>query len=563
MSSPLIEQLQSIVGAAHVLVDEDATRRYRTGIRFGSGDALAVVRPGSLLEQWQVLQACVQAKVIVISQAANTGLTGGSTPDGNDYDRPIVIVSMTRMKTVYLLDGGKQVVCLPGSTLDQLEQTLHPIDREPHSVIGSSCIGASVFGGICNNSGGALVQRGPAYTQMTVFAQVDRDGKLKLVNHLGIRLGDTAEEILGRLDRHDFSDADVIANAGAGHDDKYIDHVREVDADTPARFNADPNRLFEASGSAGKVMLFAVRLDTFPKEKDAKVFYIGTNKTDELTAVRRAVLSQFRHMPIAGEYMHRDAYAVAAKYGKDTFVAIEKLGTARLPAMFALKSRCDAFFEKIPFLPANLTDRLMQLASYFFPHHLPQRMDDFHHKYEHHLLLKVSAAGAEEARTFLTDYFGHASGDFFECTPQEGSKAFLHRFAAAGAANRYRALHTSTVEDILALDIALPRNERDWFETLPAAIAQPLLIKLYYGHFLCHVFHQDYIVAKGHDPMAIEHQMWKLLDARGAEYPAEHNVGHLYYAKPALREHYQNLDPCNCFNPGIGHTSKKAFYKEE
>ena len=34
--------------------------------------------------------------------------------------------------------------------------------------------------------------------------------------------------------------------------------------------------------------------------------------------------------------------------------------------------------------------------------------------------------------------------------------------------------------------------------------------------------------------------MWKLLDARRAEYPAEHNVGHLYIAKPALANFYQN-----------------------
>jgi D-lactate dehydrogenase len=50
--------------------------------------------------------------------------------------------------------------------------------------------------------------------------------------------------------------------------------------------------------------------------------------------------------------------------------------------------------------------------------------------------------------------------------------------------------------------------------------------------------------------------MWALLDKRGAEYPAEHNVGHLYHAKPALVEHYKQLDPCNMFNPGIGRTTK-------
>lgn len=47
-------------------------------------------------------------------------------------------------------------------------------------------------------------------------------------------------------------------------------------------------------------------------------------------------------------------------------------------------------------------------------------------------------------------------------------------------------------------------------------------------------------------------------DPRGAEYPAEHNVGHLYPAKPALARFYRELDPTNSFNPGIGQTSKKA-----
>src|SRR5882757_2513459 len=187
----LIADLRNIVGKKHTLTDDSATRRYRTGFRFGAGKALAVVRPGTIVEQWNVLQACIAANVIVITQASNTGLTGGSTPDGNDYDRDIVIVSTSRMKKVYVINDGKQVVCLPGATLDQVEKMLKPLGREPHSVIGSSCIGASVFGGVCNNSGGALVQRGPAYTEMAAFAQVDATGRLSLVNHLGIELGET------------------------------------------------------------------------------------------------------------------------------------------------------------------------------------------------------------------------------------------------------------------------------------------------------------------------------------------------------------------------------------
>ena len=60
------------------------------------------------------------------------------------------------------------------------------------------------------------------------------------------------------------------------------------------------------------------------------------------------------------------------------------------------------------------------------------------------------------------------------------------------------------------------------------------------------------ISLKEYDPLEMEHQMWKLLDARRAEYPAEHNVGHLYIAKPALANFYQKLDPTNSFNVGIG-----------
>ena len=199
----LLAQLRNAVGAAHVLTDDQATRRFRKGHRTGEGPVLAVVRPGTLLEQWKVLQAAVAAGRIVIMQAANTGLTGGSTPDGANYDREIVLVNTLRITGVQVIAGGDQVVCLPGATLDKLEQTLAPLGREPHSVIGSSCIGASVLGGICNNSGGALVRRGPAYTELALYARVKDDGTLELVNHLGIALGDTPEEILTRLQNGD------------------------------------------------------------------------------------------------------------------------------------------------------------------------------------------------------------------------------------------------------------------------------------------------------------------------------------------------------------------------
>lgn len=557
----LLTQLQHIVGARYLLTGKRQTERYRSGFRSGAGSALAVVFPSTLLQQWQLLQACVAADTIVIMQAANTGLTEGSTPSGDDYDRPIVILNTLRLNQIQLLNDSKQVIGFPGSTLNQLEKRLKPYNREPHSVIGSSCIGASVIGGICNNSGGSLVQRGPAYTEMALFAQIDAQGELQLINHLGIYLGDTPEEILQCLERGNYPVSDIDQGTQQASDHEYATRVRDIDASTPSRFNADPRRLFEASGCAGKLAVFAVRLDTFPSDKQQQVFYIGTNQTQVLTELRRAILRDFKHLPVAGEYMHRDIFDIAEVYGKDTFVMINKMGTNSMPRFFTLKGKIDARLNKVPFLIDHLTDRIMQGFSQVLPNHLPKRLKSYRSKYEHHLMLKMSGEGIAEAQQFLKDFFATAEGNFITCTADEGKKAFLHRFAAAGAAIRYHAVHADKVEDILALDIALPRNEEQWFETLPPEIDQCLVAKLYYGHFFCHVFHQDYIVKKGVDTHALKQKMLALLNDKGAEYPAEHNVGHLYIAKPALKAFYQQIDPTNSFNPGIGKTSKLRYWQ--
>ena len=547
-----IRVLEGISGKRRVLTGDDATRQYRTGFRCGRGAAIAVVRPRSLIEQWRVLEACVAADKIILMQAANTGLTGGSTPDGDDYDRDVVIVNTMSLATVHVIDAGRQVICLPGATLDQLEKALEPYGREPHSVIGSSCLGASVIGGICNNSGGALIRRGPAYTQMSLFARLDENGRLQLVNNLGLHLGEGPEEMLDRLERGGFEPAAIDHDpARRGSDPDYARRVREIDSDRPARFNADPGRLYEASGCAGRIALFAVRLDTFPRDEQTRVFYIGSRDPAELTELRRHVLSNFESLPVAGEYLHRHLFDLAAVYGKDAFLTIQYLGTRRLPGFFRFKRTLDSFVA---------SDKWLQRLGRLFPEHLPARMRDFRDRFDHHLILKMAGPGIAEAAGHLGSIFPSGSGDFFECTEVEARKAFLHRFVAAGAAVRYRTLHEREVEDIVALDVALRRNDRSWCEVLPDEISAQVHLALYYGHFFCHVFHRDYLVRQGCDPEAVKRALLERLDERGAEYPAEHNVGHLYRAKPALVEFYRQLDPCNHFNPGIGQTPRSKHW---
>lgn len=559
-----VDRLREIVGPRNVLTDRRRSERYRKGFRSGDGEALAVVFPRRLLEQWHVLQACVAAGKAVVMQAANTGLTEGSTPNGgpDEYGRDVVVINTLLMNTIRVIDHGRQVICFPGGTLHRLERLLKPYGREPHSEIGSSCIGATVIGGVCNNSGGMLVRRGPAYTEMALFARLDASGTLHLVNHLGIRLGDTPEEMLTRLDGGDYAEIDIehdLARLASCAD--YEGRVRDIDAATPARYNADPTRLHEASGSAGKLAVFAVRLDTFEADTQSQTFYVGVHDPAVLTELRRRLLAGGGSLPVAGEYMHRDIFDMSARYAKDTFAVIERFGTDAMPGIFAWKSRVDGLFGRWRWLPDYPADRVAQKLGQWLPEHLPQRLRDFRDRFEHHLLLKMAGPGIEEAQSLLANLLADAGqGEWFACTPEEGEKAFLHRFVAGGAAIRFKALHGDEVEGVFSLDFALPRNAPDWVERLPADMEQQLAARLCYGHFMCHVFHHDYIVKKGADLKALKQRVLELIAAKGGEYPAEHNVGHVYDAKPALADFYRETDPTNSFNPGVGRMSKRRFY---
>lgn len=553
----ILSEFETALGVTNISADPDKNEHFRKGWRSGGGAALAVIFPQTLEQLWASIKIAVSNNLIVIMQAANTGLTEGSTPNKDNYERPVVVINTLSLNDLHLINGGHQVISMPGATLHKLEESLNAINRSPHSVIGSSTLGATVVGGIANNSGGALVKRGPAYTELSLYAQINQHGELMLVNHLGVDLGDNADDVIHNLQHGNFDINKLEQGHRQASDQQYQTRIKDVDANTPSRFNADPRRLYESSGCAGKLAVFAVRVDTHPVASKEQSFYLGTNNPKDLYAIRRLLLTELEQLPEVGEYMHRDIFDVAAKYGKDTFLSVLHLGTKRLPKMFAIKGRVDSTLNKIGWLPSYLSDRIMQFFSRLFPQHLPERMRAYRNHYEHHLILKLTDESIEQGRQILTNYFEKSeSGNFFECTPDEAKSAYLHRFAAAGAAIRYQTINEKEVGDILALDIALKRNEQHWVETFGPEIEQHLDKKLYYGHFFCYVFHQDYILKKGSCAIEVKKLMLAQLDKRGAKYPAEHNVGHLYTADDNLSTFYRSLDPTNTFNPGIGKMTK-------
>ena len=558
----IISEIKKISGSNYIITEDWRKQPYSKGWRYGKGNAFAVVKPGTLIEIWKILELCVKEDIIIIMQAANTGLTGGSTPYGDDYERPVIVLNTMRIDDIHIINDGKQIIGLTGSTLYNLEKKLKPFKREPHSIIGSTSIGASIIGGICNNAGGSLVQRGPSYTQMALYAKINKNGKLELVNELDINLGSSPEEILSNLQNKNYKKSDIKNTGKLGSDDKYSEIIRKINEDTPSRFNSDSRLLYGASGSAGKLAVFAVRLDTYRSPKENKVFYVGTNDPDVFWKIRRDILSKFKTLPTLGDYLHRDCYDAAKKYSKDTFLVIERLGTTFLPTLFELKRRVDILAKKLKFFPNNFSDRLMQFLSNFWPNHLPKRMENFRDLYEHHWVIEMSDEGIVEAEKYFSEIFKNQDGDYFICNEFESKKASLHRFVSASAIGRYHILNSKNHGDMMSLDIAFPRNEKNWFEKLPKEIDELLEMKLYYGHLFCHVLHQNYIVKKGVDGDELKKKLLKIYDKRGAEYPAEHNVGHEYHAKPSLLNFYKQLDPTNRFNPGIGKTTKLKDWKQ-
>ena len=85
MESGLIDsalaRFRAVLGDACVLTDAADTTPHFTDWRGRySGEALCVVRPGTVDELVQVVHICNEARLPMVPQGGNTGLCGGATP---------------------------------------------------------------------------------------------------------------------------------------------------------------------------------------------------------------------------------------------------------------------------------------------------------------------------------------------------------------------------------------------------------------------------------------------------------------------------------------------------
>ena len=562
MNKNLYSKIVNIVGKKNFLIKDKEKTPYITGWRAEAGECEFVVLPDTLLNMWTVLKLCIENNKYILMQAANTSLTGGSTPCGK-YDKGLVIINTTKLKTIIPIKNGNQVLAFPGSTLYDLEKKVKPYNRAPHSEIGSSCIGASVVGGICNNSGGALIKRGPAYTELSLFASVNIEGKLELHNKLGIELGKSAEEILKNLDSRNFNEKNIKNSNFKASSTDYKSIIKDTNADTPARYNADKRRLYDASGCSGKLAVFAVRLDTFEKEKEERTIYYSTNNPKDLTLLRRKIINEIEELPIYAEYMHNNAYKVSKKYGKDAFYLIYYLGTSAMPFFYKTKSKLESFFKNSKFFSHKTLDLILNTFVSILPNQMPKVFDSLNKKFNHHLILKCDNEIFDDILRISKNIFSTKNNNnFLICSAKESKKLTLNRFVFAGASARCANISKNANPELLPLDVALKRNDDYWYHDISLDTKKDVLQTLTVGHFFCLVFHREYVIKKGINNNKVKEKLLSWFDQIGAKYPAEHNVGHVYEADDNLRKFYKKLDPSNIFNPGIGKTPKTLVKKK-
>jgi FAD/FMN-containing dehydrogenase len=162
--------LLEAVGSSGVLTDEAGMAGYLTDWRGAyTGRAAAVVRPSSVEQVSRVVALCAGAGVPVVPQGGNTGLCGGSIPDGSGRQ---VVLSLSRMNRVRAVDAADSTITVEaGVALRQVQEAAASAGRLFPLSLGSegSC---TIGGNLATNAGGTGVLRYGTMRDLTLGVEV-------------------------------------------------------------------------------------------------------------------------------------------------------------------------------------------------------------------------------------------------------------------------------------------------------------------------------------------------------------------------------------------------------
>jgi len=186
-ATALVAELRSVVGAEHVLVEEDQVASYCTDwTRRFTGRCLAVVRPATTQQVADLLARCTAAAQPVLVQGGNTGLVGGAVPDEPELP---VIISTRRLSQVGPVDQlTGQITAQAGATLGAVQAAARSAGWK-YGVDLAARDSASIGGTVATNAGGTqVVAYGMTRAQVVGIEAVLTDGTV--LSHLGGLLKD-------------------------------------------------------------------------------------------------------------------------------------------------------------------------------------------------------------------------------------------------------------------------------------------------------------------------------------------------------------------------------------
>ena len=191
----MIAALAAIVGADHVLVDDDLRAGYETDWtgRF-TGRAVCVVRPGTTDDVSAVLRVCASAGAKIVVQGGNTGLVGGGIPAGGE-----VLLSTSRLTGLGEIDvASAQVTAGAGVTLATLQTAARAVGLDV-GVDLAARDSATVGGLVATNAGGIRVVRyGSMRAHVLGLEAVLADGSV-ISRLAGLEKDGTGYDLLGLL----------------------------------------------------------------------------------------------------------------------------------------------------------------------------------------------------------------------------------------------------------------------------------------------------------------------------------------------------------------------------
>uniref|UniRef100_A0A0G4H3Q1 FAD-binding PCMH-type domain-containing protein n=1 Tax=Chromera velia CCMP2878 TaxID=1169474 RepID=A0A0G4H3Q1_9ALVE len=553
--SLLANELRGIVGADSV--EENVQMR---GYRGGKGTADILSKPSTLTEAAVALSACAKAGVAVLLQGANTGLTGGSVPNGETDERMRVVLNLRRLSESAQVDGGQRVLCHAGMGITSL----------------------------------AKVRKGPAFTERALYCAVESDFTVRVVNSLGIegipdgewQLEEGGLEVIEKVE--DIAGRSFQTDPGCrllASDTTYGRRLAHLDGEL-SRYNAD-TRGPRFSRSEGKVLILASVHDTFPEPLSARTLWVSVDSLsrahalkDHLLGAERAVQKKSGGrlkmpketpllLPSSIEYMNADTVDTTDEVARFSLQVINQLGLYNdaLRQLFGVK----AWFESLPFPGAlQLPNKILSFISPLFPPPLASEVEDLRKSFSHHLLIDLGDYGHKEDEqlqdrilSFVEEENakaeeegrGPAAGIYESVSSDESKQLAIFRFVAAAAFQMWADVQGACT---LSLDYALPKNE----EAEPPLPVKALR-RLRYAHYGCNVVHDDiaFPASAEKDIKKIKAEIRKTVEEMGGRLPSEHGHGTEYEAPPDTQARWRDLDPTNTFLPGLGGLPKTPFYR--